>query len=364
MTTSQDIVQRKESLSQLESDLNKLVAEFNESGLTKRPDFAHFGWSRFSEFVRQLKQARTEPIFEEVRQELLKCGLAVAPHSLDNPVELMGENVVLLASKISEHLIGISNDAVKNAAIDDVTIILRSEDWTKANARAAFWSEAEKRVVDFIHKDPDAPSKTMLQDLARSGPEADTALNCESLSHRAKALGGQGLWTFIAGKGPESLQVLDTEIKSLEDLKTQIEEILGKNYLIPVPRRRSSTCEELEQTLKSRLEELRKQQSLKLSELRTVEIRASDLAMLIGDSPEDTTEVVSLEDIQNRMRYLKSRLNRLARQVKRSLSSEAMTLLEGLGTGELPNDFDNDQIVTGLKEILVGYRLRVELNDA
>ena len=364
MTTIQDILQKTESLELLESDLNKLVSEFNLSGLTKRPEFSHFGWSHFDEFVKQLKQARIGPIFEEIRQELLKSALVVDPLLLGNSIEEIGADIVKIASTISENLLAITNDSVNIAAVNDVNQFLRSEDWAEANARAAKWMEAEKEIVELINYDPDAPAEAMLTDLVNLGPEADIATNCRALREKTNALGGLGLWAFIAGKNSESLQVLETELRLLEDYKTQIEIILGKSYSIPVSKRRSYTLKGIEHNLQSRLEELRVQLSRGKSELRSAEIRASDLALLLDEATERAVEVASLQDIQIRMQYLKTRIRQLSRQVKKNLSVDAVTLLESFGTGVLPSGFDNDQIVTSLTELLEGHRLRVELKDA
>lgn len=364
MTTIQDILQKTESLVLLESELNKLVSEFNLSGLTKRPEFSHFGWSRFSEFVNQLKQARIGPIFEEIRQELLKSGLVVDPRLLAKSVEEIGEHIVEIASTISENLLGISNGAVKIAAVNDVYKFLRAEDWAEANTRAARWTEEEKGVVGIINNDPDAPSEAMFSDLANLGPEAETATHCQSLREKTNAIGGLELWAFVTGKDPESLQVLETKLRLLEDYKTQIEIILGKSYSVPTPKRRSSTFEDLEHTLQSRLDELRVRLGRSTSELRTAEIRAADYALLLDETTETAAEVASLEEIHIRMQYLKTRIRQLSGRLKKNLSVDALTLIESLGTGVLPSGFNNDQIVIGLTELLEGHRLRVELKDA
>jgi hypothetical protein len=325
------------------------------------PDFEAYGWARLEEFLERLEDAINSPLLEEARSILSNAKIVVTQKVLDElkkGLSVRREGLVDILEVMAAELKDVSIEKVLHKCNESVRSCLEEGRWDNLVPCAKEWKSLSENLESLFEV---MNEKTLLYNgiferALDEGPTTELIKKLDEVKSRAFQIGGQKLSEHLRfenishplnplGKVDSNLTTVaekKEDINRLQGEEIEIEELLGEDEFL----------ETLLAKLEAKYNAVKRAFNAEQQKVDGLIRKYNDLANLLRKPTHLLPENANLKQLKQTSVELEDGINKLENELTGSFSQDAKIFIENLSEGRLPENWNSEQIVTVLQELI------------
>ena len=356
-----------------ESLLERAEAAEKDEQAVSLPEFEAFGWNRFEEFLNRFEESVNSPLLERMRGILENAGVPLDSQRIERlkaGLAVRREMLIEIAHQTVQELGKINVNGVQEKAKGDIGTCLEEGRWDDLIEKVSSWCQLEQQLASIAGtRDKDTLLYNAVFDLAlREGQSTKLIQQLTELERIAHELGGDLLKQQIRFETPESLSSpmgsVEVNLNRIAQEKEEIRQLQGEDIDLSKLIGKPTTLKEIGEVLKKKHTLVDKDFRLKHTIAENLLAKRNNLAVLLGESPLSLADDLDLRKLETFNSELQDSVDKLSRELERSLTPDAGVLIKHIIDGKLPPNWDAQRTFSAIQELLAkGFFFEVKRRE-
>lgn len=359
----QMIEQRGEELSSLKSRFETLLARAqasrNRSQVLSLPEFQAFGWKRLEEFLNRFEESLNVPLLEKARGILKEAGVSFSPQitdSLKSGLSTRADGLIEILCKAKDELNTIQIEELRAETRKNMAQLLVEGKWDELIMRISEWQgleESLRPIAQEMSKDTQLLN-AVFQLALQQGPSTMILTRLDEATERATQIGGKRLGEQIKLETPRStddpLSEVESDLTRMAERKEELRQLQGEDIELEVEE--GASLKRIIEGLDNKIKRARKTFGTEHSKAESLLHEYNNMAVVLKIEERSMPPVSDLKRLEQFNKELVEDVQSLTKELEKSLTSHARTLIKGLSEGKLPKNLPANQVVDALQELL------------